>query len=143
MARCANRDVPICQYHGQKGIRVCKGWSESLEAFYADMGEPPPGMTIDRRENSGNYSCGKCEECVANDWPMNCRWATVKEQNRNRSITKFATHRGETRPIGEWAEIAGMSYNTLFSRLEDGWSIERALSVPAKKYKRKVARVRT
>jgi hypothetical protein len=53
-----------------KGVPVCDRWS-TFENFLADMGERPPGHTLDRIDNTKGYA------------PSNCRWATVSEQNRN------------------------------------------------------------
>jgi hypothetical protein len=82
--RCFNPNTIGWPNYGGRGITVCQRWRESYADFRRDMGPRPSGMSIDRIDNDGHYSCGKCEECHANGWPMNCRWATKSQQNQNR-----------------------------------------------------------
>lgn len=69
-ARCNNPKHRSYPRYGAVGIRICKRW-EKFENFLADMGERPPGKTIDRKNNYGNYT------------KRNCRWATGHEQRMN------------------------------------------------------------
>lgn len=71
--RCSNPKTPGYRYYGARGIRVCERWS-AFEAFLADMGPAPDGLTLDRKDNYSGYS------------KENCRWATWKEQMANRRV---------------------------------------------------------
>ena len=69
--RCFNLNEPSWWDYGGRGITMCDRWREDFAAFLADMGEAPPGLSLDRINNSGNYE------------PGNCRWATRAEQQEN------------------------------------------------------------
>jgi hypothetical protein len=71
-------------YHryGGRGIRYCAGLND-FTRFLTIVGPRPENKSIDRINNDGHYSCGSCNECIANEWPMNLRWATPKEQSAN------------------------------------------------------------
>lgn len=99
------------------GVFVCRGWRESFESFLSDMGErPTPDHSVDRLDNDGNYTCGHCEECVANGSPMNLRWATFTEQMRNTSRSRFVTHKGVEMTIAEAAEMEGVPWHVMAGR---------------------------
>jgi len=69
-ARCTNPKHIGYKNYGGRGISVCGRW-DKFENFLADMGEKPEGLSIDRKDNDGNYE------------PRNCRWATRLEQRHN------------------------------------------------------------
>jgi hypothetical protein len=112
MERCRSQKNYV-----DRGIRVCKRWLK-FENFLADMGETPAGLTLERKNNSGNYS------------PSNCRWASRKEQQRNRRANHYMRFRGTRLSVAEWAERIRMNPVTLVHRLRRGWSVRRSLTEP-------------
>lgn len=111
-SRCYNSDTKQYHNYGGRGITMCDSWKNSFEAFYADMGDMPEKMTIDRIDNNLGYS------------PDNCRWATRKEQANNRSTNVL--YYGKS--FEEWGAILGVAKTTLYNRAKRGWSMEKVLS---------------
>ena len=73
--RCTNPKNAYYEYYGERGITVCDRW-KSIENFIEDMGERPPGLTLDRIDNDKGYS------------KDNCRWATRSQQGHNQRYLK-------------------------------------------------------
>jgi hypothetical protein len=118
LQRCLNQKAVMYPLYGGRGIRVCKRWM-AFENFLADMGKPPsPQHTLDRINNNGDYA------------PENCRWATMKEQTRNRRKTPMVTWRGKTQSVTAWEEELGFPRYFLGSRLHFGWTMDEAVSIP-------------
>jgi hypothetical protein len=74
--RCTHVNDPRYPEWGGRGITVCERWLE-FPNFLADMGERPPGMSLERKDNNGNYE------------PGNCTWATPHEQMMNTKAFKL------------------------------------------------------
>lgn len=134
--RCFNPKSKQFKDYGGRGITVCAGW-QKFENFFADMGHPPtPKHSPDRTDNDGNYSCGHCEQCAENNWPLNCHWIPRAAQARNKRNNLLLTANGETHCMAEWAEILNMPYYNIQNRLIYGWSVEEALGFKERPSKR-------
>jgi hypothetical protein len=105
--------------YGGRGITVCEAWRYSFEAFYKDMGpRPSASHTIERRNNNSGYS------------KENCYWATRLEQARNKRNNHYINLDGMTKCLMEWLAIKHMGASTYITRINRGWSIEKALTTP-------------
>jgi hypothetical protein len=114
--RCASPKAPAYANYGGRGISVCERWQDFLY-FLSDMGRRPSyDHQLDRIDNDGDYE------------PGNCRWATPKQNSRNRRGNRMVTFRGETLTVAAWCERTGLRTSTLVARLNAGWSAEDALT---------------
>lgn len=111
--RCGNPNDKGFVNYGARGIQ-CK--FKTFEEFFEDVGRrPSKNHSIDRIENNGHYE------------PGNVRWVRRAAQNRNRRNTLTLCYMGSDRPLGEWAEIFGVSYHMLHKRIKRGWTPEEIL----------------
>lgn len=126
--RCSNPKDKGYKNYGGRGIKICEEWENDYMAFcnwciengYSEQ-KTEKGrnkLTIDRINNDGNYE------------PSNCRWIVQKQNERNKRTNKFITYNGETHCLIEWAEILNLPSTTLYNRLFEGWSVERAFNTP-------------
>ena len=116
--RCFNPKNQSYANYGGRGITVCDRWLK-FENFYADMGVRPDGMSLERKENNGDYE------------PNNCRWATQQEQTCNTRRTRRVEWNGRIQTMTAWAVELGLRPNCVIKRLGYlGWTMERALGLP-------------
>ena len=117
-ARCNNPKCKEYKWYGARGIRVCTEWESDFIAFYEWTKENGYNETLslDRINVNGNYE------------PSNCRWVTMKVQERNRRNNVFVTYNGETLTLSEWSEKTGICYPTLKWRYSKGLPLEKVFS---------------
>lgn len=120
LARCRNPKNRQWHNYGGRGITVCDRW-QTFEHFYADMGNSPEGLTLERNDVNGDYT------------KANCRWATWKEQANNKRNNLVVTFRGESHTLRDWSRMLNIVYETLWSRLYTGWSVEQAFTKPPRR----------
>ena len=114
VSRC--RDKRKRNYYGR--VRVDPSWRGryGFDQFLKDMGpRPSPEHSIDRL--GAHYE------------PGTCRWATSKEQARNRADNHLITVGNRTMTLIEWAESVGVKASTLSMRINTyGWDPVRSIS---------------
>lgn len=121
-ARCLSKDSQQYKYYGARGISICEEWLANFQNFLNDMGKAPSSLhTIDRVDNNKGYC------------PQNCRWATKKEQARNRRSTNFFYLNGEKLTGTEYAIKIGVAPSTFRYRLALGWSLDKIKSEPPRR----------
>lgn len=85
---------------------MCQAWSDDFGQFLEDMGECPPGMSIDRVDVNGDYE------------PRNCRWATTRQQARTRTDNVLVVHAGQTMVLKDFARAMSVNYKALHARVK-------------------------
>lgn len=122
--RCYNPKNQNYYLYGGRGIKLCNEWlvfdnfcDWALASGYdkdAEFGK----CTIDRIDPDKDYS------------PSNCRWVSMCEQNNNRRNNRKITYNGTTKTATEWSREIGIESCLIRERINNGWTVEEALSIP-------------
>lgn len=115
--RCTNPKNHAYHNYGARGISVCPEWG-TFDKFMEDMGPRPPGKSLDRINNDGNYS------------KENCRWATQREQCNNYRPNRIVEYKGKLYTFVQLAEAHNIRPDTLARRLRYGWALDKAIETP-------------
>ena len=120
--RCYYAGYNQSQYYGARGIGICEEWRTDFVAFrsWAIANGYSDGLSIDRIDTNKGYE------------PSNCRWATPREQARNRRNNILIKTDGRTICLMEWCQTHGVKYSTMLHRLKNGWTQEEATSRPVR-----------
>lgn len=123
--RCFNPKTEKYSRYGGRGITIYPDWVNSFKTFYDYVSKLPhfgeKGYTLDRIDNDGNYE------------PNNLRWATVKEQSRNRSNNHLVDYNGEAMTLAEASEKCRVNFATLTNRIQHGEKGDYLFRLPTSK----------
>lgn len=118
--RCSNPNTKDWKNYGGRGIKVCKLWDASYEAFrdWCLANGYSKELELDRIKVNGNYS------------PSNCRFVTKLENANNTRATTYLTYKGETKSVPDWARSLNVNPGTLHNRRRLGWSDSEIIETP-------------
>lgn len=125
-ARCRKPYCKSYSDYGARGIDICDDWYNSFECFYNYVGPAPSkNHSIGRIDNDGDYC------------PGNVRWESLSEQKRNKSWTRWINYKGKNIKLIDFCEKHNYDLILVRSRLDQGWSLEKAISEPKKTQREK------
>jgi hypothetical protein len=118
--RATNPRMPGSHNYYDRGIKF---HFKTFGEWFAELGlRPSEEHSVDRIDNNGHYEVG------------NVRWATSKEQTRNKRNNRIIEFQGRTQCLMDWAKEIGITFSALSARLGRlGWSLEKALTTPNQK----------
>lgn len=118
--RCYNPNNRSFKHYGGRGIGICHEWLDDFMSFYnwAVNNGYKEGLTIDRRDNDGNYE------------PSNCRWVTQQIQVNNTRRNRYLEIDGQIKTVTEWARIKGVKPETVFGRIRIGVPVDHLFDPP-------------
>lgn len=111
--RCYNPSCKEYRIYGGRGIRICDEWIDKKSGsrtFYnwAKANGYRADLSIDRIDVNGNYC------------PENCRWATRKQQGRNKRTTIMIEFDGKIRPLRYWSRKYNIDRQVIYRRYKNG-----------------------
>ena len=118
IGRCYNETDINYHRYGGRGIMVCQRWRGDFNAFFVDMGpRPSERHQVERLDNDGHYE------------PMNCVWATVAQQARNRRSNRWVEIHGEQMVVTDAERRLGLCSGSIYQKVKrDGCSYQDALN---------------
>lgn len=93
---------------GYEKVAVCEAWKRSFYKFLDDMGPRPPGYQIDRIDNNKGY------------FKENCRWASPRTNNNNRSDNKRVKYLSFNLTYSQWSRVLSIHRNGISERARKG-----------------------
>ena len=105
--RCNTKGSSSYHNYGGRGLGLCEEWDDYvLFKDWAMLNGYKEELTIERIDNNGNYC------------PENCRWATKKEQARNRRRNLLIKIASETKCFSEWCDVFKCDYKRAYQRMK-------------------------
>lgn len=109
-ARCYNKHCENYKHYGERGITICDEWLDKESGFinfynWAINNGYQEGLSIDRIDVNGNYE------------PNNCRWATIEEQNNNKTNNRYIIYNDKNYTITQWSKIFNIPTSTMFYKI--------------------------
>lgn len=126
IARCNDPRHASYRLYGKRGIRVCKRWLSSVEAFAHDMGKRPSSKhVVVRRNDHVDFT------------PGNCRWGLSREIPKG-VPPRLITCLGKTLSLSGWARVLGIRPEAMRLRankcLANGWDLSVAVTTPVRRW---------
>lgn len=129
--RCFTKTCKSYKNYGGRGISVCEEWLD-FETFYrwAKSNGWQKGLSIERKDNDGNYC------------PENCTWIPKNQQTKNTRKNVKIEIDGKVLNLSEWARRFGISLGAIYYRVNHkGWPIEKAIITPKTERNRNFAKL--
>lgn len=124
--RCYDSNTQAYKDYGGRGINVCDEWKNSFVSFqkWALSNGYQDNLTIERKDNNGNYC------------PQNCMWANRTQQGNNKRNNIILTWNNKSQTISQWANELNISASALRARKHRGWDDVKTLTTPIQKNKK-------